>query len=101
MPSADAQPGLPGTHAQVIEFDSLPLVLTVEEAARVLRIGRSAAYDQTALYQATDGAAGLPVVRLGRSLRVPRHELGRILGIAPHSGRQPVRDTSWVEPDAS
>lgn len=64
-------------------FEALPLVLTVEEAARVLRIGRSAAYEQAATYLATSGATGLPVVRFGRSLRVPRHALGRLLGYCP------------------
>lgn len=67
--------------ANEAQFEMLPLVLTVDEAARVLRIGRSAAYEQTAVYLRTGGTEGLPVVRLGRSLRVPRHELGRLLGI--------------------
>jgi excisionase family DNA binding protein len=38
--------------------------LTVEEAARELRIGRSAAYEAVRRGQ-------LPAVRIGRSLRVP------------------------------
>jgi transposase len=56
-------------------------VLTVEEAAKVLRIGRSAAYEQARRYVETGGAEGLPVVRLGRALRVPRHALVRLLGL--------------------
>ncbi len=49
-------------------------VLTVEEAARVLRIGRSAAY-------AAARAGELPVISVGRSLRVPRHRLEQLLGV--------------------
>ncbi len=53
----------------------LPDFLTVEEAARVLRIGRTAAYGLTRQWRATAGAEGLPVVRFGRQLRVPRAAL--------------------------
>ncbi len=49
----------------------VPDFLTVEEAARVLRIGRTAAYQQAHLWLAT-GSQGLPVIRVGGSLRVPR-----------------------------
>jgi excisionase family DNA binding protein len=49
-------------------------VLTIEEAAELLRIGRSAAYEAARRGQ-------LPVIRLGRSLRVPRHQLDRMLGV--------------------
>ena len=47
-------------------------VLTVEEAGRVLRIGRSLAYQLAREYDATGGVSGLPVIRLGGCLRVPR-----------------------------
>jgi hypothetical protein len=57
------------------------LVLTVEEAARMLRIGRSAAYEQARRYIASGGVEGLPVLRMGRALRVPRHALVRLLGL--------------------
>jgi hypothetical protein len=52
--------------------------LTVEEAAALLRIGRTAAYALTRQWRATDGAEGLPVVRVGRLLRVPVHQLERL-----------------------
>lgn len=55
-----------------------PAFLTVEEAAAVLRIGRTAAYALTRQWWATGGSEGLPVVRFGRLLRVPVHELERL-----------------------
>jgi hypothetical protein len=57
-----------------------PAFLTVEEAAAVLRIGRTAAYLLAGRWEDTSGAEGLPVVRFGRSLRVPVHELQRLAG---------------------
>jgi hypothetical protein len=54
--------------------------LTVEEAAAVLRIGRTAAYEATRRYRATDGAEGIPVYKVGGTLRVPRHKLEEIAG---------------------
>ena len=59
--------------------ESLPVMLTVPEAAALCRIGRSAAYEQAALYLRSGGVEGLPVVRLGRALRVPTRELVRQL----------------------
>jgi excisionase family DNA binding protein len=58
----------------------LPLVLTVEEAAKTLRIGRTAAYEAAR-------RGDLPVIRLGRSIRVPRHALDQML-----RGETPARD---------
>ena len=46
----------------------------------MLRIGRTSAYDLARRFLATDGATGLPVVRLGRQLRVPRFQLERLAG---------------------
>lgn len=60
-------------------LDDLPEVLTVEEAAAVLRIGRGAAYELARRWRETDGRHGLPVVVLGRSLRVPRAALRQLL----------------------
>jgi hypothetical protein len=50
-------------------------LLTVDEAAGVLRIGRSLAYKLAGEYDATGGVSGLPVIRLGGCLRVPRWAL--------------------------
>jgi excisionase family DNA binding protein len=68
-------------------LDELPEVLTIEEAAKVLRIGRGAAYALARRYLATDGREGLPVVRLGRSLRVPRAKLLALLEADVEPGR--------------
>lgn len=46
-----------------------PLLVTIEEAATVLRIGRSLAYDLARRYEATGGADGLPNVRLSNKCR--------------------------------
>jgi hypothetical protein len=50
-------------------------LLTIEEAARVLRIGRSLAYQLAHEYEASGGVAWLAVIRLGGCLRVPRWAL--------------------------
>ncbi len=59
---------------------TVPDFFQVEEAARVLRIGRTAAYELALQFLATAGASGLPVVRVGRQLRVPRHHLEVLAG---------------------
>jgi excisionase family DNA binding protein len=51
-------------------------VLTIEEAASLLRIGRSAAY-------AAARSGEIPTIRVGRSLRVPCHRLEAMLGKTP------------------
>jgi excisionase family DNA binding protein len=58
----------------------VPDFLTVEEAARVVRIGRTSAYELARRFVETGGAEGLPVVRFGRLLRVPRCRLEEWLG---------------------
>lgn len=53
-----------------------PECLTVEEAARVLRIGRSAAY-------AGVKSGDIPSIKVGRSIRVPKHQLVHLLDQGP------------------
>ena len=53
-------------------------VLTIEEAAEVLRISRSSAYDLARRWR-SDDPTGLPNIRLGRFLRVPRSALEEVL----------------------
>lgn len=58
----------------VLGVPTAPL-LTIEESARVLRVGRSLAYQLAGEYEASGGLSGLPVIRLGGCLRVPRWAL--------------------------
>jgi excisionase family DNA binding protein len=53
-------------------------VMTVEEAAHVLRISRSSAYELTRVWRATH-RSGLPVIELGRRLVVPKSALEELL----------------------
>ena len=52
----------------------------MEEAARVLRIGRTKAYEMAREWRDTNGASGLPVIDLGSVLRVPREPLEALIG---------------------
>jgi len=45
--------------------EQLPIVLTVKDIQRLLRISRAKAYDLT-------HKAGFPCVRIGRTIRIPR-----------------------------
>lgn len=58
-----------------IRLDDLPDVLTVEEAGRVLRLGRNSAYAAAA-----DGR--IPTVRIGRRKLVPKLAVIRLLEAA-------------------
>ena len=57
-----------------------PDFLTVEEAAAVLRIGRTSAYRQARKFLATNGAEGLCADRFGKQIRIPRCHLEQRLG---------------------
>ena len=52
--------------------DALPVVLTVVEAAKILRISRSSAYEAARTQE-------IPTIRIGRRLLVPREALQRLL----------------------
>jgi hypothetical protein len=58
-------------------------VLTVEEAASILRISRNAAYALARQWRATGGQSGLPCFELGRCIRVPRAALTEMLDTTP------------------
>ena len=79
--------------------NQLPAVLTVEEAAEILRISRNSAYTLARLWRDTEGREGLPVVELGRNLRVPRAALERLLEGGPASapGSHGVTSSAKVE----
>ena len=58
----------------------LPDLLTVPEAAQILRVSRTTAYDLAERFLASDGREGLPVIRVGRLLRVPLVRLEQLIG---------------------
>jgi excisionase family DNA binding protein len=65
----------------------LPLVLTVPEVAKVLRISRGAAYEAVR-------CGDIPSVRVGRrTIRVPRHRIVELLegGDASEIGEAPPK----------
>ena len=80
MTNIETQTGLVGELTGMRAIFAIPDFLTVEEAAAILRIGRTAAYALAREYLATDGVSGLPVVRFGRLLRVPRVKLEALIG---------------------
>ena len=59
----------------------VPDLLTVEEAARILRIGRTCAYEQVRRSIATEGREGIPVRLVGGQYRVPVVDLEARYGI--------------------
>lgn len=82
------------------ESPAPPDFLTLEEAARIARIGRTTAYDIAREYEATAGASGLPVVRFGKQLRVPRYRLEEWLG-GPITWPIHTDDSPVATPEAS
>ena len=69
-----------------------PDALTIEEAARVLRIGRTKAYAMSQEWRVTNGESGLMVREVGGQLRVPRAWLEEQLGAqARYPGRSAFR----------
>ncbi len=55
--------------------------LRVREAAPILGISSSAAYELAKAWLDTDGRAGLPAIRLGRSVRIPRAAIERLAAV--------------------
>ena len=67
-----------------MSLDALPDFLTIEEAAKVLRIGRGQAYELARVWRATGGAEGLPNVEFGaKTKRVPKTAL--LAFLEPHT----------------
>jgi excisionase family DNA binding protein len=66
----------------VVALDDLPLMLTITEAAAVLRVSRTTAYKLAEDWRATQGRTGLPTVRLRGRLLVRRVDLAVIVGAA-------------------
>jgi len=60
-------------------FQDLPDILTIDEVATFLRIGRNTAYELTRRWRISGGREGLGCVPVGRGLRVPKAALERFL----------------------
>ena len=73
--------------------ETIPVLLTVEEAGELLRIGRTKAYAMAREWRETDGRSGLPVIDLGHVLRVPRPALEELIG----ADLATVTDGGWME----
>lgn len=71
--------------------EGLPLLLTVEEAGALLRIGRTKAYTMAREWRETDCRSGLPVIDLGHVLRVPRRALEEQSRHSSGSATSPLR----------
>jgi len=86
---------------------SAPDLLTVTEAAAVLRIGRTTAYELVRSDFASGGTEGLGVVRVGGQFRIPRVALERLVGgpvswpadeLPADSADEPAEPSAPVEP---
>ena len=55
----------------------MPTFLTVEQAAKVLQLGRSKAYELTVEWERSGGKTGIPFVWFGNQKRVPLDALMR------------------------
>jgi excisionase family DNA binding protein len=60
--------------------------LRVREAAVVLGISNSAAYELANAWLATDGRTGLPAVRMGRRILIPRAAIDRLAAVGSDHG---------------
>ncbi len=58
-------------------WDDLPPFLTVEQAGKVLQLGRSKTYELTVEWERTGGRSGIPFVWFGNQKRIPRDALAR------------------------
>jgi excisionase family DNA binding protein len=67
-----------------VKVEELPLLLTVDEAAEVLRIGRNGAYAAVA-------NGSLPSVRIGRTIRIPRDALAVLIRANPRAPEERQR----------
>lgn len=73
-----------------MRFEDLPDVMTVNQAARYLRISRNRAYEEIA-------QGKIPAIRFGRSIRVTKWGLAKLLGRPDEpEATQPENDTKGV-----
>lgn len=64
------------TTALVLDLTNLPPTLDLVEAARLLGIGRTLAYEMV-----REGTWPTPIIRAGRKIRVPSAPVLQILGL--------------------
>jgi hypothetical protein len=64
-------------------LSDMPAVLDLPAAARLLGIGRTAAYQSVRV-----GTWPTPIIRIGRSIRVPRQPLLALLGLSTAAAEQ-------------
>jgi excisionase family DNA binding protein len=74
------------------KLEEYPELMTVEEAAEYLRVSRALGYQLARQYRISGGTAGLPVLELGRCLRVPRSRLAELVGVDLDAGRGEPQD---------
>ena len=79
-------------------FDDLPPFMTVVQAAKVLQIGRSKAYELTVEWERSGGRSGLPFVWCGSQKRIPRFGARPLRRAEP---RHPARRLTCRRPIAS
>ena len=60
---------------------SIPHFRSIPEAAAILGISRNAAYAAAKRYRESDGAQGLPNLKIGGSLRVPLDALNQMAAL--------------------
>ena len=94
-PAPPSPPTTPGDPVGLVDSSTsalamMPEVLTVREAAAILRVGRNQLYQAVARGQ-------LGAIRIGRSIRIPRHALlallastGPLTGSSHEQPRQPA-----------
>ncbi len=58
-----------------MDLSSYPEMMRVADVAVVLSISRTVAYEQVKLFERTRGRHGIPVIRIGRAMRVPKQAL--------------------------
>lgn len=77
------------THTTQGMSAGLPPFLTVAQVQDLLQVGRGSVYRQIDLYFSTGGAEGIPAVRVGRLIRVPRQALIAQMTADPAAGLTP------------
>ncbi len=60
-------------------FDDVPPFMTIEQAAKVLQLGRSKTYELSVEWERSGGTSGLPFVWFGHQKRIPRAVLHRFV----------------------